>query len=389
MHNLVMMIAFLICSLNADAKVNLTQEAKDLKLRREMTGLGFSHEVTVAGVLEFVKSKRGAQGPIFQDEEKPQQLVLIDAQGVRWTSETDGGVVELRDERGRIPLVYETKTDWFKFHEIDRMLLSLESLITVKARPDYRYGGGHIKIRLKPHFEDHPLQFASLVNLFLNYEPILGHLMAHKRRVENAKPLTFSRMDPGQLARAGLPRDARTTLAQYLGEGLNDIIKGNFDCRNSPSVKKHFDLEQRSNLSLIENCVLAWLAHFATDVVGQREYGINLQAWRGPNPARLKKSIELRFLNAPTTASEALLEEALVRAMADQAIRAGSKAILYAERVDPSYDLDSFYNSYYPDRRAYDFGELLQSSGFDAKEVQVYFDEYLSDSKWTRRRSTF
>jgi hypothetical protein len=354
-----------------------------------MTGLGYAPEVSVLTVLDYVQAIRGASGPVFQDEEKPQQMVLLDAEGKRWTAETDGGVIEVRDERGRNPLVFETKTEWFKSHETDRMLLSLESLLAVNAIPHYQYGGGHIKIRVKPYFELHPLQFASLINLLLKYEPILNHLMMHQKRTPFAKPLGLTRMNPKQLQAAGLDRHARTTLAQYLGHGLNAILSDTSeDCRLNPALKRRFDEEQKLELSLKENCVLAWLAHFATDVVGEREYGINLQSWRGaPNPVRLTKAIELRFFNAPTNTQEAILEEALVRALADQAIRAGDKALLYEERIDAAYDLDSYYLGYFPQKRISDFRELILSSGFDQASLDVYLKQYLDDAKWIRRRS--
>lgn len=346
----------------------LTPEAQNLQLRREMTGLGYAPEVTVVSILDYVQKKRGAQGPIFQDEEKPQQLVLIDADGKRWTSETDGGVIEIRDESGRHPLVFETKTKWFKANETDRMLLSLEALMAAGARPDYRYGGGHIKIKLKPHFENHPLQLASLVNLFLKYEPILVHLMMHERRTENAKPLFSIRV------------------AQYLGQGLNEIIN-NKDCRQDPDVKRRYDQEAKANFTIQENCVLAWLAHFALDVVGSRNTSINLQSWRGaPGSQRVQDALEFRFFNAPTNLYEATLEEALVRRMADQAIRA-DKPILYEQLVDPAYDLNSFYHSYFPHRRNSDFLELLKTSGFNENEIKAYFNEYLDATKSTQRRT--
>jgi hypothetical protein len=371
--------------------VNLTHEALKLKLKRENTGLGFAPEVTIESILEYVRSKRGGKDPLFIDEEKSNQLVLLDADGKRWTAETDGGVTEIQDEHGRYPFVFETKTEWFKGDELDRMLLSHEALLASGARPDYRYGGGHFHIRIKGHFEKHPLQFASLVNLALKYEPILVHLMMHQRRVDNAKPLTLTRMNSDQLQAAGLPRDSRATLAQYLGTGLNAILDGTAgDCRMDPSLKPYYDAEQKPELSLQENCVLAWLSHFGFAVVGDRTYAINLQSWRGAvSPLKRHKSLELRLFNAPRNAREAVLEEMLVRAMADQAIRSGSSPIRYEERVDAAYDLDSYFLSYNPGRRAGDLAELLLTSGFDQAGVQTYLDEYLDDTKWSARRTRY
>jgi hypothetical protein len=371
----------------------LTPEARELKLKREMTGLGYAPETRVEAILEHVRSKRGGSQPLFQDEEKPQQHVLIDAQGKRWTAETDGGVVEIQDPAGRYPYVFETKTEWFKGDEIDRMLLSHEALLASGARPDYRYGGGHIQIRVKPYFEEHPLAFASLVNLALKYEPILTHLMMHQRRTDNAKPLSLTRMSPSQLAAAGLPRDSRATLAQYLGHGLNAVLDGVAgDCRQDPALRPFFEAERKAKLSVQEVCVLAWLAHFGTKVVGDRTCGINLQSWRGAsNPTKLHKSVEFRLFNAPTNERELVLEEALVRALADQAIRAGmaSRPVRYEERFDAAYDLDSYFLSYFPERRAGDFTELLQGSGFDEASVREYLGEYLDDVKWQLRRARY
>lgn len=372
-------------------QVNLTPEARKLKLKRENTGLGHAPEVTIESILEYVRSKRGGKDPLFIDEEKSNQLVLLDADGKRWTAETDGGVTELKDEHGRIPLVFETKTEWFKGDELDRMLLSHEALLASGARPDYRYGGGHFHIRIKGHFEEHPLQFASLVNLALMYEPILVHLMMHQRRVDNAKPLTLTRMSTDQLKAAGLPRDSRSTLAQYLGNGLNAFLDGTAgDCRKDPSLKPYFDAERKPGLTLQENCVLAWLSHFGFMVVGDRTYAINLQSWRGAaSPIKRHKSLELRLFNAPQNSRESRLEEMLVRAMADQAIRSAGNPIRYEERVDAASDLDSYFISYNPDRRAGDLAELLQTSGFDQAGVQAYLDEYLDDAKWSARRTRY
>jgi hypothetical protein len=373
-------------------RVSLTREAMKLKLKRENTGLGYSPEVRVEAILEYVRSRRGGPDPLFHDEEKYDQLVLLDAQGVRWTAETDGGVTEMQpDAQGRYPFVFETKTEWFKGDELDRMLLSHEALLASGARPDYRYGGGHFHIRLKGQFEEHPLQFASLINLALKYEPILVHLMMHQRRADNAKPLTLTRMSPAQLRAAGLPRDSRSTLAQYLGNGLNAILDGTSgDCRQDPALKRRYDAEQKPGLSVQENCVLAWLAHYGADVVGDRTYAVNLQSWRGAaNPIKLHKSLELRLFNAPQDARESLLEEMLVRAMADQAIRAETHPIRYEERVDPAYDLDSYFLSYNPDRRAGDLAELLRTSGFDESSIQLYLDDYLNDERWQARRTRY
>jgi hypothetical protein len=51
--------------------------------------------------------------------------------------------------------------------------------------------------------------------------------------------------------------------------------------------------------------------------------------------------------------------------------------------------LDSYFLSYFPERRAGDFTELLQGSGFDEASVREYLGEYLDDVKWQLRRARY
>lgn len=367
----------------------LTEDAKDLKIKREMTGLGFAPEVSVEKILEYVRSKRGGADPLFHDEEKLDQIVLLDAKGKRWTAETDGGVVDLKDDLGRMPLVFETKTEWFKSEGVDRMLLSLEALLAAGARPDYRYGGGHFHVRMRPYFVAHPIQMASFVNLALTYEPILVHLFMNERRVDNATPLTLTRMTREQLNKAGLPGEKGLTLGQYLGRGLNGLLQNpQADCRTQdPALIPYFNAEHIAGQTIQEGCILAFLSRFGFEIVGRRETAINIQSWRGA-VSRIKRhdSIELRLFDAPKTLREAEMEERLVRGMANRAMLTDSQGYAYLEKVDAAYDLDSYYQAYHPERREADWKELLGEAGIEGAQVRAYLDEYLDEAKQKARR---
>ena len=357
------------------------REAAQLKLRREFTGLGYRPETSLEGILEYVRARRGALGgtaPLYADEEKPAQLCLMDADGKKWTAETDGGVVELRDESGRTPQVFETKTAWFKADELDRMQLALASLQANGVRPSYRYGGGHIQVKLKGYFEKHPVQLASFINLMLTHEPILVHLMTHQRRQENARPLSIER-PPGETT--------GPTLAQRLGHGLNGLLQNpDSDCRSDAALRSHFTREFREGQTVQETCLLAFIARFGIEIVGDRTFAINLQSWRGAaSPLKLHDSVEFRLFNAPKNARDAELEERLVRVMADAAIRSPS-AILYEEKFDRVYDLDSYYTAYFPAERDAQFGGLLRRIGMSAADIALYASEYLDPAQHALRR---
>src|SRR5689334_9527386 len=100
-----------------------TPEGAELKLRREFTALGFEPETSREAILEYIRERRGGTDPLGPDDDNPAQLVLIDANGKKWKAETDGGVVEIQDSKGRMPFVFESKAEWFDNDGLHRMHL--------------------------------------------------------------------------------------------------------------------------------------------------------------------------------------------------------------------------------------------------------------------------
>lgn len=352
-----------------------TAQGAETKLRREFTGLGFPVEVSLQEILEYVRARRGGDGPLLQDEDQPEQLVLVDAQGKKWKTVTDGWVPDVRNERGESPLVFEAKAQWFKNDALDRMHLAFEALIASGAQPHYAYGGGHIHLDVKPKIQNEPVVFASLLNLSLTYEPVLLYLMSHQIRGHQARSLSFTRLADG------------TTLAQYLGRGLNALLDDpSADCRQDARLKRYLN-DHPEVASLQGRCILAFISHFATEVVDDRTYAINLQSWKGAKSRRkVHGSVEYRFFNAPKSHFEASLEERLVRLLADRAWRAQGAPIRYVEKSHPAYDLDSFYAAYFPDAARAQFTELLVTLGVSREDQRLYLDEYLARDKQLARR---
>jgi len=323
-------------------------EINELTLGREFTAVA-GPMITPKTILKTIANERG--GEIYQHRD-PRKWKVKDDDGFKWSAEIDGRIFD--------EFVFEVQTPPLKGHQADLMLVPFNALIKSGARPYYSLGGGHIHIDIEDKYRAHPTGFsflkhpkmmASLMNLLLTYEETLTFIFRNFRRDHTTRKLSELRQNG-------------KTLAQILGHKLNLYLKNNGQgCEDAVSeelLKRH------------QSCIVSYLEHFARNIVPTRETDINLQAWKGSSAKKTHGTLELRFFNAPKTKTEVILEEKLVRSIADFAFRSNNDPVFYQPKVKPIFGENAYIVDY--KLLKMHFGELLKRIGLgDLKEFALFF----------------
>jgi hypothetical protein len=243
------------------------------------------------------------------------------------------------------------------------MQLPLQAFQAHGAVPKYAVGGGHIHIDIARYFENYPRQFGSLVNFLLNHEELLTYVFANPRR-----EFTIRKISSFRDVVTGQP------LSEFLGQQLNRYLNnGDRDC--APEVETY-----AAHYST-PTCIVGLLELFSRELIPGRETNINLQAWKGSSAKKTHGTLELRFFNAPAEVREAVLEERLVRAIADLAARSDQTPITYAPLIDPRAGETPYYSD---DLLALHFTQMLKDLGMSKDEIEEFHALYLQRLKLRR-----
>lgn len=339
----------------------MTPEIKELTLGREFTALA-GPSLTPRKILNNIAKNRGGEVVKHRHVGK---WKLKDDEGFKWSAERDGRLID--------EYVFEVQTPPLRAYQNLLMLVPLRALKESGAAPRYSVGGGHIHIDIEDKYKVHPMGFsflknprmiASLINLLLNYEETLNFIFRNPKRVHTSRKLSVLRKDG-------------KTLAENLGKRLNRYLKNNDQgCRG----KLPQEFIDRHN-----SCIVALLEQFARQIVPTRETDINLQSWKGSSMKKTHGTLELRFFNAPKTETEVILEEKLVRAIADLAVKSYNTPIYYNPKVSPSEGENAYIVDY--DLLKKDFKQLLSDLGLNDITDQ-YISTYLGEnySRLQKRR---